>query len=217
MYERAAFHENGILLYSYYRSRVDYLSLENGKRETVFEFEGDKDNALTPTDNIFVRENDCLYFHTVEVDKLYRIDKRAFTAIATIDYDMKRKAKKMHKTVGSANMSMDDNFKYSRPRIMGVVDHDGKTSLIFNKLVSCINIDRGDDYYENRQISSLMGSINFRRIGNDLVGWEHALNYDKEKFDRYHRYDGIQVNHIDASIDEIDKNGNPILVVYKLK
>ncbi|MDR1699790.1 MAG: 6-bladed beta-propeller [Lachnoclostridium sp.] len=217
IYERAAFHEDGVLLYSYTQSRVDYLSLEGGEAETVFEFEGDKDNAFTPNTNIFIRAKDALYFHTVEVDKLFRIDNKRFNAIATIDYDMKREAKSIYTNVGITTLSLKDRLMYSRPRIMSIIDRKGGLSLIFNNLLSCINVDSGGGLYENWQISSLMGSSDLMVCGDVLVGWTHAFHYDKDSFNQYHKYDGIPINHIDANPKEIEDNGNPILIFYKLR
>jgi hypothetical protein len=217
LYERAAFHGNGVLLYSYLKSRVDHLSFENEAIETVFEFEGDKENVFSPTDNIFVRENGVLYFHTKEVDKLFRVENKTFTSVATLDYEQKDKARQMYTDVGYASMSMTERFTYSRPGIMCVIERDGRLSLIFNKLVSGINIDNGDGTYRNWQISTLPGSIYLRRSGDGLVGWIQAFQYDKEQFNQHNRYDGIRVNHIAAGGEAIESNGNPILVIYKFK
>jgi hypothetical protein len=216
-YERGMFYDEGVLLYSYYGHCVDYLSFANGKVKTLFEYGMDKDNAFTPTTPIFHRDNGDVYFHTVEVDKLYKVENLEFREVATIDYANKEEAKEIYTTKGYVSMGMEEVFKYSRPRILCVMNRNDRLSFIYNKMITFINIDMGNDVFVNRNIGALHGSTYLIKVDNSLVGWISPLAYDKDTFNQFGYYDGIKINYLDASKDAIMDNGNPILVIYKLK
>jgi hypothetical protein len=216
-YERVAFHDGAALLYSYHLGRVDRLSLGDDTFYTVFEFEAEKENVLSSKAPIFIKGGDDLYFSTVEVDKLFKIESGKFTSVATIDYPDKKETERLFKEVGFTNMSLDERMKYSRPRIMCVVDRGGRLSIVFNKIISSINEEIGNDRYQNQTIAALPGSTSLTGVNDKLVGWDHSLYYDKDTFNQFGYFDGIKINHLDKTKEEIDRDGNPVLIVYSLK
>jgi hypothetical protein len=215
-YERGMFYDEGVLLYSYYGHCVDYLSFANMKIKKVFEYAMDKDNAFKSSP-IFFRDNGDVYFHTVEVDKLYKIENLEFRAVVTIDYANKKETKARYTKKGFISMGIEDAFKYSRPRILCVMNHNERLSFIYNKMMTFINIDMGNDIFVNRNIGTLYGSTYLIKVDNSFVGWLSPLGYDKDTLNQFEYYDGIKINYLDASKDEIMDNGNPILVIYKLR
>jgi hypothetical protein len=100
---------------------------------------------------------------------------------------------------------------------MCVLDRGGKLSVLFNTLVSTINEDMGNGRYQNRSIGHLAGSTDMIVAKDKLVGWDQAMYYDSETFNQFGYFDGIKIDHLDKSKEEIDRDGNPVLIVYTLK
>ena len=209
-YNRIACCRGGWLLFSGPEAAVDFMPAEGIAPERVFATQPD----LHYTDNhnpVFIRDGQRLFFQTESDDALYEIAGRRFVKAVQYDYPDRKEAQRKH--AGERLVGMDA-LKYTRPQLLCAWQGKGGLSFVYRKLVYRLNTECGDSCINCDLAIPGLGPA-LTKVGERLVGWIYAYDYNPERFAAGGALDGIQVNHIPMNRD-MAEGGNPVLVISTL-
>ena len=206
-YVRAAWFADGLLLFDFSESAIDYLAMGNKTVKRIFSTDKDACNVFN-NEAVFMRDGERMFFHTETDDNVYEINSSLkLNPVLTLDYKNRKGIQKYFRNNTIDSLTPDERMDFIRPAVNYIVFNESTYTLGYTYLMHRISICDP----ESQDIVARTFGSHF--TNGMIVGSVSSAFYEPEQFQDI--YAGIDVSY--ASVSKSSMETNPVLIVHHLR